>query len=169
MDDKRPDSQGPQQQKPRGGIFVFMMFLGLLLVAAWFWAESSGSPVPWTNFLDNVKKGKVAKIKHGTTYIEVEAIKGSKPVKYTVNYPGGRYIDSNAMAVQAAIDKCVANGFMTVLVDGDKVEGALAGFLMNLLFFGFIVKYNLAIGWYFFIILIYKNISFYIFRKMFIS
>ena len=103
--DNRQNQQGPdpRQGKPRGVLFIFIMFFGLLLFAAWMLTDGSGSKVTWTKFLENVRVGKVVKIKNGTTYIEVESIKGESQRKYQVDYPGGRYNDAIAAELSDAI------------------------------------------------------------------
>ena len=135
--DNRQNQQGqePRQGKPRGVLFIFIMFFGLLLFAAWMLTDGSGNKVTWTKFLDNVRVGKVVKIKNGTTYIDVEAIKGENQRKYQVDYPGGRYNDSIAADLNEAIAVAAKQYSMQVVVDGDRVDGPLTSMLMNLLFF----------------------------------
>ncbi len=137
--DKRPNQNGqepdPRQGKPRGVLFIFLMFFGLLLFAAWMLTNGNTGKESWTKFLDNVRSNKVVKITTGTAYVEVETAKGEKHRKYQVDYPGGRYTDSVAAELNAALAINSKEGSYAIVQEGDRVDGPLTGILINILFF----------------------------------
>ncbi len=142
-----PENSPPQPPKPRGVLMMTMLLIGLL-VLVWVAVHESGGGfgknVSYSEFLDRISKGEVARFNLGAESIAVTASKTGGESKYIVNYPGARLTDEISQQIIAATDRynegarlANANGGakVDIVYDGAPPPGFLAQMLPLLVLF----------------------------------
>jgi cell division protease FtsH len=142
-----PENPPPQPNKPRGVLMMTLLLVGLLvlvLVAVRSENGGIGKNISYSEFLDKITKGEVARYSLGAESISVTASKTGGETKYTVNYPGARLTDEISQQIIATTDRynegarlANANGGakVDIVYDGAPPPGILAQMLPLLILF----------------------------------
>ena len=118
--------------------------LVLVLVAVREGGGGFGKNISYSEFLDKIAKGEVARYSLGAEAISVTASKTGGETKYTVNYPGARLTDEISQQIIAATDRynegarlANANGGakVDIVYDGAPPPSVLATMLPMLVLF----------------------------------
>ena len=80
----------PASQRPRGLWPLTLVFLALLFATMLIANSAQKESVTWSELLENIEAGHVKKVDLEADVARVEAIDGSEPATYSVDYPGAR-------------------------------------------------------------------------------
>ena len=85
------------------------------------------NPVTYSEFLDNIRDGKVEHFSLGTDSIAVTESKAAGERRYTVNYPGARLTDEISQQIISATERYNESGLLANANGGAKVKTAYDG------------------------------------------
>jgi cell division protease FtsH len=140
-----PVDPQPPPSKPRNLFVIMMALLGALILIALVMNTFKAKDVGWSQFLENIDEGRVAKVTIGSDLVLVDATAGAQQDKirsYRVYYPSSKLTDTynkemmdhinawNARAIEQQGEKVPIDTF------GQPPESAFQAILPNLLFFG---------------------------------
>jgi cell division protease FtsH len=146
MADKTP----PTPQKPRGLLLILLSFMGIMILTVMLWKNMTPNPVKWSQFLERIERGEVAKIIYGPESALVTPTKRIGGTEYPVYYPAGRLGDETLKELNSRIDKFNEearrladannpNAPIPIDTDGVKPAGFLSALLPQLLLIALII------------------------------
>jgi cell division protease FtsH len=85
-----PETPTPPPQKPRGLLLIMMSLMGVMILTVMMWKNLSPPPVKWSQFVERIEKGEVAKLVIGPEFSLVTPSKKAGGSEYRVYYLTGR-------------------------------------------------------------------------------
>jgi cell division protease FtsH len=147
-----PENLPPPPNKPRGLVMIMVVLFFTLIFTFLVIRNGYGSQhLSWSDFLDRVDRGTVAKVEAYSDFAMVTLIKDSttsKQESYRVLYPGARLDEALEKQMIDAIEKWNAkaqaenknNGNATIIdVEGEAAPGIMTQMLPSLIFFGILI------------------------------
>jgi cell division protease FtsH len=88
-----PDNPPPPPQRPRGLLLIMLSLMGVMVLTAMLWKGIGPKPVMWSQFVERIQNGEVAKVRIGPEFATVTPSKKGTPGEYNVYYLAGRLGD----------------------------------------------------------------------------
>ena len=85
----------PTPQKPRGLLLIMLSLMAVMILTVMMWKNLSPTPVPWSQFIERIDRGEVAKVVLGPEYATVTPSKKAGVNDYPVYYPSGRLTEAS--------------------------------------------------------------------------
>ena len=148
----------PTPQKPRGLLLIMLSLMAVMILTVMMWKNLSPTPVPWSQFIERIDRGEVAKVVLGPEYATVTPSKKAGVNDYPVYYPSGRLTEASQKELNSKLDayneeatrqNSSQNPNAPIPIDygGVKPAGFLSQLLPQLLIIG------LLIGLFYFFVL----------------
>ncbi|HYE05854.1 MAG TPA: ATP-dependent zinc metalloprotease FtsH [Planctomycetota bacterium] len=126
--------------KPRNLFVIMMAIFGVLILSILMVQKMSHPPQGWGWMLEQIDKGKVAKIKRGPEAAEVTLNKEGGGVTYRIDYPNGRLLEPDVLALNQRVDdhnarvkRATAEATGPVSPEIEVVGSPAPGFISSLL------------------------------------
>jgi cell division protease FtsH len=152
------DKPSQPPQKPRGILLIMLSLMGVMILSVIMMKNWNSPPVLWSQFMERIDRGEIAKVDLGTEYVTVTATKKAGGNEYLVYYPGGRLTEASQKEFNTKFEaynkeanrqnaEKIADALAPIDYGGVKPPGFMSHFLPQLLIIG------LLIGLFYFFVL----------------